>query len=116
MQRSAMADEPLAARRCRPHPPGSTPLEPAAIAGLIAQLPHWRVVDGEMVRTFVFRDYDETIAFVNATARISNAEHHHPDLVVSYGRVTVRYVTHDAGGLTENDFICAAKVDALSGR
>lgn len=110
-----MADEPLAARRCRPHPPGSTPLAPDGVASLLAQLPHWRVVDGAIARSFAFRDYDATIAFVNATARVSNAEDHHPDLAVSYGRVTVRYVTHDAGGLTENDFICAAKVDALSG-
>ena len=70
--------------------------------------------DGEaLTRTFRFDDYYRTIAFVNALAYIANRENHHPDLSVHYDRCVVRFSTHDAGGLTENDFICAARTDRL---
>jgi len=67
----------------------------------------------EISRTFTFRDFHETMSFVNAVAWIANQEGHHPDLTVGYDRCTVRYATHSIGGLSENDFICAAKVNAL---
>lgn len=70
--------------------------------------------DGDAIsRGFRFRNYYETIAFVNALAWIAHREDHHPDLEVGYNRCTVRYSTHAVGGLSENDFICAAKIDAL---
>ena len=61
-----------------------------------------------------FKDYYETMAFVNATAWISHQEGHHPDLEVGYSQCRVRYTTHAIGGLSENDFICAAKIDRLT--
>ena len=64
-------------------------------------------------RTFTFKDYYRTMSFVNALAHVANAEDHHPDLSVHYDRCVVRFSTHDVGGLSENDFICAAKADAL---
>ena len=67
----------------------------------------------EIQSTFAFKNYYHTIAFVNALAYISHIENHHPDLEVSYNRCIVRYSTHAIGGLSENDFICAAKVDNL---
>ena len=67
----------------------------------------------EIECTFAFKNYYHTIAFVNALAYISNIENHHPELEVSYNRCVVRYTTHAIGGLSENDFICAAKVDGL---
>jgi len=67
----------------------------------------------EIQRTLAFKNYYHTMAFVNALAYISHAENHHPDLMVSYNRCVVRYSTHAIGGLSENDFICAAKTDAL---
>ena len=78
-------------------------------------LPGWEVIDdGEAIaNTFRFKDYHQTIAFVNAVADIANAEDHHPDLSVHYDRCEVRYSTHDVGGLSDNDFICAAKVESL---
>jgi 4a-hydroxytetrahydrobiopterin dehydratase len=79
----------------------------------MAQLPGWAVAGNELVRTFTFRNYYETMAFVNATAWVSHAEDHHPDLEVGYNKCTVRYTTHAVGGLSENDLICAAKVEAL---
>jgi 4a-hydroxytetrahydrobiopterin dehydratase len=64
-------------------------------------------------RTFRFRDYYQTLAFVNALAWIAHSEDHHPDLEVGYNRCLVRYSTHAVGGLSDNDFICAARIDAL---
>ncbi len=68
----------------------------------------------EMQRSFRFKNYYHTIAFVNALAWIANQQDHHPDLEVGYNRCLVRFSTHSVGGLSENDFICAARVDALS--
>jgi len=64
-------------------------------------------------RTFKFSNYYQTMAFVNALAWIVHAEDHHPDLEVGYNRCLVRFSTHSTGGLSENDFICGAKIDAL---
>jgi len=65
------------------------------------------------MRSYDFADYYETIAFVNALAFMVHREDHHPDLVVTYNRCTVRFSTHSARGITENDLICAAKADAI---
>lgn len=73
----------------------------------------WRLMDGALEKTFAFKNYHETIGFVNALAFIANAEDHHPDLVVSYGKCAVRFNTHDVNGISISDFFCASKVDAL---
>jgi 4a-hydroxytetrahydrobiopterin dehydratase len=73
----------------------------------------WAQRGHELVKTYPFKNYYETMAFVNATAWISHQEDHHPDLEVGYRQCCVRYSTHAIGGLSENDFICAAKLDAL---
>jgi len=88
---------------------------PARIAELLPQVPGWQLAeDGHaLVRTFTFKDYHHTMAFVNALAWVAHREDHHPDLGVHYDRVLVRYSTHDVGGLSENDFICAARASAL---
>jgi 4a-hydroxytetrahydrobiopterin dehydratase len=87
------------------------------IERLLATLDGWALADragmSELVKTYRFRNYYETMAFVNATAWISHKEDHHPDLEVGFRECRVRYSTHAIGGLSENDFICAAKVDAL---
>ena len=90
-------------------------LEPAQIEALLPRVAGYTVDEkrGEISKSYSFPDFYETIAFVNALAYIANQEDHHPDLVVSYGKCKVSFSTHDAGGLTENDFICAAKVNAL---
>lgn len=85
----------------------------AAIAAQLTAVPGWRHDGGFLVREFRFADYYETLAFVNALAFIIHAEDHHPDLVVGYNRCEVRFNTHSVGGISENDFICAAKADAL---
>ena len=73
----------------------------------------WRLMDEALEKTFVFGNFYETMAFVNAVAFIAHAEDHHPDLAVSYGKCTVRFSTHDVAGISSSDFDCAAKVDRL---
>ena len=73
----------------------------------------WRLIDGALEKTFVFKNYFETIGFVNALAFIANAENHHPDLAVSFSKCNVRFNTHDVDGISVSDFFCASKADAL---
>ncbi|MDW8479522.1 MAG: 4a-hydroxytetrahydrobiopterin dehydratase [Xanthomonadales bacterium] len=103
----------LKTARCRPRRGDGERLDRAAAERLLAQLPGWTLADGALVKTFSFPDYHRTMAFVNAVAWIAHREDHHPDLVVGYNRCTVRFSTHDVGGLSLNDFICAAKVEDL---
>ncbi|WP_147692912.1 4a-hydroxytetrahydrobiopterin dehydratase [Vogesella mureinivorans] len=92
---------------------GAHPLSQQTVSELLGHLPQWQVEGIELVKTFMFDDYYKTMAFVNALAWIAHAEDHHPDMSVHYNRAVVRFSTHDAGGLTLNDFICAAKAEAL---
>jgi 4a-hydroxytetrahydrobiopterin dehydratase len=73
----------------------------------------WRLMDGSLEKSFNFKNFYETIGFVNAVAFIANAEDHHPDLSVSFSKCTVRFNTHDVNGISVSDFFCASKVDAL---
>jgi len=105
----------LSQRKCKPCEGGVTPLSRVEAERLLEEIPFWSLDEkaSELSRTFVFRDFHETMAFVNAVAWIAHQEGHHPDLTVGYDRCTVRYSTHAIGGLSENDFISAAKVNAL---
>ncbi len=85
----------------------------AEITRHLARAPGWALVDGAIQRRFDFADYHRTMAFVNAVAWVAHVEDHHPELVVSYARCIVRFNTHAVSGISINDFICAAKVDAL---
>lgn len=85
----------------------------AYLRDVLAVLNAWAVADGQLQREFRFADYHQTMAFVNAVADLSHREDHHPELIVGYNRCTVRYSTHSVGGLSDNDFICAAKVDEI---
>jgi 4a-hydroxytetrahydrobiopterin dehydratase len=105
----------LADKRCKPCEGGVAPLSRTQAAGLSEQLTGWQLsADGrEIAQDFRFPDFHHTMAFVNALAWVAHVEDHHPDLEVGYGHCLVRYTTHAIGGLSENDFICAAKIDAL---
>ena len=94
---------------------GINPLSSERIKDLHKQIPDWEIaVDQKSLsRTFKFKGYGKTMAFVNAVAWIAHQEGHHPDMEVSFDRCTVNYTTHAINGLTDNDFICAAKVDIL---
>lgn len=91
-------------------------LEGAELQRLTSALPHWNIdaANARLTREFAFADYHHTLAFVNAVAWIAHRQDHHPDLHVGYNRCTVQWSTHSVGGLSLNDFICAARVDALS--
>ena len=93
----------------------ATKLDPGQIEELLAEVPGFKVDAKRALisKEYSFKDFYETIAFVNALAYIANQEDHHPDLTVSFNKCGVSFSTHDAGGLTENDFICAARVNAL---
>lgn len=103
----------LSKRHCTSCEGGVSPLSGAEAERYLQALTGWESSGGAIARKFEFKNYYQTMAFVNALAWIAHAEGHHPDLEVSYRTCLVRYTTHAAGGLTENDFICAAKVDAL---
>jgi len=103
----------LARQRCKPCEGGVSPLKAAEIQQLLKQLDGWAYQNGVITRTYEFKNYYQTMAFVNAAAWISHREDHHPDMTVGYGKCKVDYSTHAIGGLSENDFICAAKLDAL---
>jgi 4a-hydroxytetrahydrobiopterin dehydratase len=103
----------LAERKCKPCEGGVAPYDAQQVKDLLKQLKGWIVEDGKLVKVYPFSNYYQTMAFVNALAWISHREDHHPDLAVGYNQCKVTYSTHSIGGLSENDFICAAKCDAL---
>jgi 4a-hydroxytetrahydrobiopterin dehydratase len=106
----------LATAHCTPLRGVEHQLSPERVAALLDALPEgWRLLDdgAAIEKTFRFDDYHRTMAYVNALAYIAHVEDHHPDLGVHYNRCVVRFSTHDVGGLSMNDFICAAKAEAL---
>lgn len=110
-----MPAEDLAYRKCKPCEGGVSPLTPEEIGRLLKELKGWEFANGVISKTYAFKNYYQTMAFVNASAWISHREDHHPDLTVGYSSCRVEYSTHAIGGLSENDFICAAKLDTLFG-
>lgn len=103
----------LDGRRCAPCEGGAAPLEDTHCQALLAGLAGWDFVDGALQKTFGFRNHYEAMAFVNALAWISHRENHHPEVTLGYKDCRVRYWTHAINGLSENDFICAAKAERL---
>ena len=110
-----MSTQPLAQQHCS-HQSGPA-LSADALPALLAELPGWRVegagAQAVLTRTVECKDFHHTMAFVNAVAWVAHQQDHHPDMLVGYNRCTLRWSTHSVGGLSINDFICAARVDAL---
>ncbi|KGI78232.1 4a-hydroxytetrahydrobiopterin dehydratase [Oleiagrimonas soli] len=104
----------LAAAHCQPQK-GHTALDADAIDALLAEVPGWsRSADGKAIlKDFRFPDFRHTLGFINAVGFMANQEDHHPDLEAGYGHCQVLWSTHDVDGLSLNDFICAARVEAL---
>ena len=103
-------------KHCQACEGGVAPLNADQARAMLGEVhADWKLNEAgnEISRGFKFKNYYQTIAFVNALAWVSHQEDHHPDLEVGYSRCLVRYSTHAIGGLSENDFICAAKIDAL---
>ena len=103
----------LAERHCRPLPAGAAPLGGPQLESLLRDVPGWALVGQAIAKTWSFRNYHETMAFVNAVAWIAHREDHHPDMSVGYNRCRVEFSTHSIGGISENDLICAAKIETL---
>ena len=112
----APAAAPLAAKQCVPCEGGVPALNMDQARALMPQLSaDWKLADDakSLKRAFKFRDFYRTMSFVNAVAHVANAEDHHPDLAIGYDYCRITYSTHAIGGLSENDFICAAKIDRI---
>ena len=103
----------LTTRKCKPCQGGVAPLKPDEVDNLLKQLNGWALEGGYIAKRYSFKNYYQTLAFVNASAWNSHREDHHPDITVGYNTCRVAYKTHAIDGLSENDFICAAKFDAL---
>src|SRR5258708_35358791 len=103
----------LVKKHCKPCEGGTVPYNAQQTREMLKQLKAWIVEDGKLVKLFPFKNYYETMAFVNALAWISHRADHHPDLGVHYNRCVVTYSTHSAGGVTLNDVICAAQAERL---
>jgi len=105
----------LLEKHCKACEGGVSPLDKKEAEFYLTKVKGWELNENatQIRQIFSFKNYYHTMAFVNALAYISNIENHHPDLEVSYNRCVVHYTTHAIGGLSENDFICAAKADAL---
>ncbi|MGC8553531.1 MAG: 4a-hydroxytetrahydrobiopterin dehydratase [Phycisphaerae bacterium] len=113
MMAKANSIKALIAKTCVPCDGGTKPMTPQQIKKMLALLPDWRVDNGELVREFEFLNFYQTMDFVNAVAWMANMENHHPDLEVGYSRCRIRWSTHAISGLSQNDFICAAKINAM---
>ncbi len=105
----------LTEKKCQPCEGDVAPMDAEMARVLLTQVPGWQISDDgkALKREFRFKGFYRTMAFVNALAWVANQENHHPDFSVGYNYCHVLFTTHAAGGLTENDFICAAKVNAL---
>ncbi len=101
----------LAEKKCLPCEGGTPPLAEDAIKILLKEVPVWSLREGRLFRSFKFRNFKEAVAIVNSLANIAEEEGHHPDICIHYNRVEVELWTHAIKGLSENDFIIAAKAD-----
>ncbi len=99
--------------KCRPCEDASGKLTTSEIKRFLKDVPGWQLKNGEIQKTFAFKNYYETVSFVNAAAWIAHTQDHHPEIEFGYKNCTIRYSTHSVKGLSENDFICAAKINAL---
>lgn len=105
---------PLADRTCIPCQGGVPPLAPAAVEALLAELPGWEVrANHHLFRAYSFPDFSSALDFVNRAAAVAEQQGHHPDLLLAWGRVEATIFTHKIDGLTESDFVLAAKIERL---
>ncbi|MGC1549797.1 MAG: 4a-hydroxytetrahydrobiopterin dehydratase [Rhodanobacter sp.] len=113
-----MAATPLATQHCQPRKGKEHALDAATITSMLSQLSGWQLSeDGKaLVKDFRFNNFHQTLGFINAVGFMANHEDHHPDIEAGYGHCHLLWSTHDVGGLSLNDFICAARVEALLAR
>lgn len=103
----------LAAKKCLPCEIGTPPLPDEEVQKLLKAVPTWELEEERLVKNFKFKDFLGAINFINELSEIAEEESHHPDIFISYNKVKLTLFTHHSKGLTENDFILAAKIDQL---
>ena len=103
----------LTQKKCVPCEAGTPPLEEKKVNELLGQLPEWTLKDGHVYRKFKFKNFVDVIKFINSVAEIAEQEGHHPDFCVHYNKVEIEIWTHAIKGLSENDFILAAKIENI---
>jgi 4a-hydroxytetrahydrobiopterin dehydratase len=104
----------LASKTCVPCRGGTPPLKGEALHSLSHQLPNWNVINQHhIIRAFTFPDFKQALDFVNRVGAVAEEQGHHPDIVLKWGRAEITLWTHKIDGLTESDFIMAAKIDSL---
>ena len=110
-----MTFDDLTRQHCEPRKGAEHALDTSRIDALLGTLPGWTLIDDgkAIVKDFRFEDFHRTLGFINALGFMANREDHHPDLEAGYGHCLVRWSTHDVGGLSMNDFVCAARTEAL---
>ncbi len=103
-------------KKCIPCEGGVLPLTIQEAEGYMQELQGWELVDGakQIEKSFTFKDFKDALAFANRVGAIAEAEQHHPEIEIAWGKVEIELSTHAIGGLSENDFIVAAKIDALA--
>ena len=104
---------PLLEKKCIPCEGGTSPLKEDEIKTFLKEIPLWEIKNGHVFRQFKFKNFKESIAFVNKVAEIAENEGHHPDITINYNKVSIEIWTHAINGLSENDFILAAKIDKI---
>lgn len=106
----------LAQKKCVPCEAGTPPLSSSKVGELLREVPNWELNEkGKLARRFKFKDFGESLSFVNKVGNLAEKENHHPDIKIVYNRVTLELITHNIGGLSENDFVMAAKISEISG-
>lgn len=103
----------LVNQQCRLYQASEQPLSEDQLSEYSGHVTEWKIIDGWLCRKFKFKNYYQTIAFVNAVAFVVHLQDHHPDIELGYNRCLVKFHTHSVDGLTLNDYICAARIDAL---
>jgi len=105
----------LASKTCVPCRGGVDALGPGAVTALLPQVPQWKVIDNHhLTRAFAFPDFLKALEFVNQVGAVAEEQGHHPDILLAWGKAEVTLWTHKVNGLTESDFIMAAKIDRLA--
>ena len=104
----------LTKKKCIPCETGEGKLEQSQVMEYLKAVHGWFLIGDTIVREYKFKDFKEAMAFINKAADLAEKEGHHPDIYVSYNKVKITLTTHSAGGLTENDFILAAKMHSLN--
>lgn len=105
----------LAAQSCAACAGAVAPLATEKQQELLVELPEWQIIEGHhLERHYVFKNFKQALAFVNQVGAVAETEKHHPDIFFTWGKATIRIMTHSVDGLTEADFILAAKISAIS--